>query len=111
MTHYFKNKAGNKVIGIDADRVTEYDLLFTMGNETITSTVKLDVANVDKMFKRLSIEGSSVKPGGGAAGFVRTGGGEGGGRKVKDGGGGAGFLRKGVCDVKMIVAGTQGGER
>jgi len=33
MTHYFRNKAGNKVIGIDADRVTEYDLLFTMGDE------------------------------------------------------------------------------
>ena len=33
MTHYFRNKAANKVIGIDADRVTEYDLLFTMGDE------------------------------------------------------------------------------
>ena len=33
MTHYFRNKEWNKVIGIDADRVTEYDLLFTMGDE------------------------------------------------------------------------------
>lgn len=33
MTYYFRSKAGNKVIGIDADRVTEYDLLFTMGDE------------------------------------------------------------------------------
>ena len=35
MTHYFKNKEGNKVIGVDGERVTEYDLMYTVGvNET-----------------------------------------------------------------------------
>lgn len=42
MTHYFKNKEGNKVIGVDGDRVTEYDLMYTVGvNETFkTDEVK-----------------------------------------------------------------------
>ena len=42
MTHYFKNKRGNKVIGVDGDRVTEYDLMYTVGvNETFkTDEVK-----------------------------------------------------------------------
>lgn len=33
MTYYFRNEAGNRVIAIDGDRVTEFKLLFTMGDE------------------------------------------------------------------------------
>lgn len=54
MTHYFRNKAGNKVIGIDADRVTEYDLLFTNDNRAFqTTTVKLDDVSFGKTITRL----------------------------------------------------------
>lgn len=33
MTHYFRNEAGNRVIAIDGDRVTEFTLLFTVGDD------------------------------------------------------------------------------
>lgn len=36
MTHYFRNELGNRVIAIDGDRVTEFKLLFTMGDEMTT---------------------------------------------------------------------------
>lgn len=50
MTYYFRNKAGNRVIAIDGDRVTEFTLLFTMGVDMATgvdttATVELEPAD------------------------------------------------------------------
>lgn len=35
MTHYFKNKEGNKMIGVDGGRVTEYEMMFTNGVDEV----------------------------------------------------------------------------
>ncbi len=53
MTHYFKNKEGNKMIGVDGDRVTEYDLMFTVGvNETFEEETLIVEPTKTVIFKK-----------------------------------------------------------
>lgn len=63
MTHYFRNEAGNRVIAVDGDRVTEFALLFTMGSdstldiETVTQVAEVEeVENVRKPVDTKSVK-------------------------------------------------------